>query len=162
MTLPQRNSEGWIYFTTFKAHEQQWQYCTEFLLDRELSWICLRQQVNYVLSPLNVKYTVMQRTKLPYNLQNWYSVMGIPNHWISAYIFFFLQGSLHVYLRRICIVSCCILSELWESEDSLHHNNHFLIHPTQLRLNGQWLVHDLFCEITAPLKRQIGRYFSEG
>lgn len=136
LCLPQRNSEGWIYLITFKTHEQQWQYCTEFLLDRKLSWIFLRQQVNYILSPLNVKYTVMQRTKLPYNLQNWYSVMGIPNHWISAYIFFLLQGSLPVYLRRICIVLCCILSELWESEDSVHHNNHFLIHPIQPK--AQW------------------------
>ena len=123
--------ERWIYFITFKAHEQQWQCYTEFLLDRELIWICLRKQVNHILSPLYVKYTVIQRTTLPYNLQNWYSVMGIANHWISAYILFLLQGSLPVDLRKICIVQYCILSELWESEDSVRHNNHFLIHPVQ-------------------------------
>lgn len=131
LSLPQRNSEGWIYFIIFKTYEQQWQYCTEFLFDRELSWICLRQQVNYVLSPLNVKYIATQRTKIPYNLQNWYSVRGRTNHWISAHIFFLLQGSLPVHLRKICIVPCCNLPELWEREDAVHHNNPFLIHPVQ-------------------------------
>lgn len=121
LCLSHRNSEGWIYFITFKTHEQQWQYCTEFLLDTVLRWVCLRQQINDVLSALNVKYIAMQGRKLPYYLTK---LVLLRAYLTIEYLLVFSSSFRDHYLciwgkPELCQAG--FLSELWEREDSAHH-----------------------------------------